>query len=127
MTSPTPVPVPSWATWLTTIGLLLVAAGAVLPVIFGLQALPYKIVFSAGAVTSLIGRLCSVYKGPNMVVKRLTRIEAWSSMCFCVAAFFMWYSNAGRDWVAFTLAGGILMLYTSIRIPRELKKDQTPD
>lgn len=114
--------IPGWATVLTTIGLLLVAAGAVMPVMMGLYGLTYRIIFACGAGISLAGRFFSVYRGSNITVKRLTRIEVWSSVCFCVAAFFMFYSDASRDWVAFTLAGGILMLYTSIRIPREIKK-----
>lgn len=111
--------------WVTSAGLMCVLAGAVLPIFFGLESDIYKYIFSAGAAVSLIGRLMSGYHGSNMTVKRLVRIEMWSSVFFCVAAFFMFYSPAGRDWIAFTLAGGVCMLYTSIRIPREMAKEKS--
>ncbi len=35
----------------------------------------------------------------------------------------MWYEGARpMDWLAFTLAGGVLQIYTSIMIPREAAK-----
>lgn len=75
-----------------------------------------------GAVLSLIGRIMTPYRGHNMRVKRLHRIEIWSSVFFCAATFFMFYQTAGaRDWLAFTLAGGAVLVYTSIMIPRAEK------
>ena len=111
--------------WVTTAGLLGVLTGAVLPIFFGLDSDVYKYIFSAGAAVSLVGRLMSGYHGSNMTLRRLVRIEMWSSVFFCVAAFFMFYSPAGRDWIAFTLAGGALMLYTSVRIAREASKEKS--
>lgn len=109
---------------ITTAGLLGVLAGALLPILYGLDNSIYKYVYSAGAALSLVGRFMTPYRGSDITLKRLTRIEMWSSIFFCVAAFFMFYSEAGRDWIALTLAGGAVMLYTSIRIPRELAKEK---
>ena len=36
----------------------------------------------------------------------------------------MFYEAAGpRDWIAFTLAGGAIQIYTSIMIPRTIAKE----
>ena len=52
------------------------------------------------------------------------RMEAWSSVMFCAGAFFLFYGTAPRDWIAFTLAGGLIIVFTSWRIPREINKLQ---
>lgn len=112
-------------TWLTTIGLLLIVAGTLMPIIAG-QSTPYdqqgqafKFIYSAGALLVMIFRILSPYKGTIMRLKRLRRIEVWSGVFFCVAAFFMFYElDSTRNWLAFTLAGAAIQVYTSIMIPR---------
>ena len=45
------------------------------------------------------------------------RLESWSSLLFCVAAFFAFYSAPViRDWLAFTLAGAAIQIYSSIAL-----------
>lgn len=108
--------------WLITCSMLLVVAGTMLP-LFNIGGDIYKYIYATGAVLLLIGRIFTPYKGDIMRVKRLSRIETWSAIFFCVAVFFMFYEHAGRtDWLAFTLAGGILQVYTSIMIPRAIAK-----
>jgi hypothetical protein len=34
----------------------------------------------------------------------------------------MWYSADPRDWLAFTLAGGLVQCYVSIVLPKALKR-----
>lgn len=83
----------------------------------------YKYVYGGGALMLLIGRIFTTYKGDNLRLKRLYRIEGWSAIFFCVAVFFMFYEDASsRDWIAFTLAGGAIQIYTSIMIPRTIAK-----
>lgn len=106
-----------------TLGLLLIVAGTFMPIFNFLQGTAYRYVYAAGAVTLLTARLFTPYTGRVMRVKRLSRIEAWSAIFFCVAAFFMFYEpRAARDWLAFTLAGGVIQIYTSIMIPRTMKR-----
>lgn len=108
--------------WLITVSMLLIAMGALLPLL-NLGNDVYKYVFSVGAIGMLVGRLFSPYKGNVLRVKRLYRIEAWSAIFFCVAVFFMFYKDASpTDWIAFTLAGAVLQIYTSIMIPRTITK-----
>lgn len=83
----------------------------------------YKYVYAAGALLLLVARLFSPFRGSDMRLKRLHRIEAWSAVFFCAAAVFLFYPGASlRDWIAFTLAGAIIQVITSIAIPaREAK------
>ena len=113
----------TWAL-IVNIGLLLVAAGIVMPM-FGIQQTVYRWVYAAGALISLAGRFGTQYDGPVLRLRRLTRIEMWASVFFCVSAFFMFYPGAaGNDWLAFTIAGGAILIYTSIMIPRESARHQ---
>lgn len=110
--------------WMITIGMLLVAAGTIMPLLMqGTGSDLYKYVYGGGALMLLIGRIFTTYKGDNLRLKRLYRIESWSAIFFCVAVFFMFYEDASsRDWIAFTLAGGAIQIYTSIMIPRTIAK-----
>lgn len=60
----------------------------------------------------------------SLRLKRLYRLETWSALFFCVGTFFIFYDRAGvSDWLAFTLAGGAVQAYTSIMIPRAMRKE----
>ncbi len=109
--------------WFITIGMLLIAAGTVMPLLMQDGGNLYKYVYGGGAAMLLVGRLFTPYKGDNPRLKRLYRIEGWAAIFFCAAAFLMFYEAAGtRDWLAFTLAGGAIQIYTSIMIPRTVAK-----
>ena len=124
----------TWCVVLATVGLLAIAAGTLLPILNvfvgpGAAGSWWKYVYAGGAVAFLAGKLLSPYTGVHPRIKRLYRIEGWSAVFFCVAAFFLFYNgNVSRDSWAFTLAGGILLVFTTISIPRvankELKKGE---
>ena len=109
---------------LITIGMLLICAGIVIPFFTGINGIAYKIIYAAGAIMLLIGRIFTPYKGSDARLKRLYRIEAWSAIFFCAAAVFLFYppGNNLRDVLAFTLAGGAIQIYTSITIGIALRK-----
>lgn len=109
-----------------TTGLILIFIGTMV-MLLKIENEWWRYIYGIGAVAVMAGRLMAPYKGDIFRVKRLSRIEFWSAIFFCVAVFFMFYPGAGAtDWLAFTLAGGALQCYTSIMIPiaesRELKK-----
>lgn len=114
---------------LSTVGLLLIVAGTIIPIFQGFER-PYwamsrwfAYVYAAGAVVLFVSRLFAPYKGKNLRVKRLYRLETWSSVFFIVASFFLFYElESSRNWLAFTLAGGAIQVYTSIMIPRTIRK-----
>lgn len=119
------------AVWniLVTVGLLLIAAGTLIPILQGHDTLyrdmpsTFKYIYTGGAVILLVARICSGYKGKVLRLKRLRRIEVWSALFFCVAAFFLFYEkDTTRNWLAFTLAGAAIQAFTSFMIPRVTRK-----
>lgn len=111
------------ATLATWIGLALILIGVFIPLATGPHASLYKYIFAVGAALNLVGRLFNGYEGSNVRLKRLLRIEIWAGLFFCVAAFFMFTSLDPKDWITFVLAGGAIMVYTSIMIPYIQRKD----
>ena len=108
------------------VGMLLIVAGILIPLFtMSVENPLFRYIYAAGALLTLIGRAFSPYKGANLRLKRLVRIEAWASIFFCVGAFFLFYPphNPVRDTLAFTLAGGAIQIYTSIMIPRVQKNN----
>lgn len=116
------IPSSPWL-WVMNLGLLLIVAGTALP-LFRIDGALFRYIYSAGAVLALIGRLLAPsYKGSVIRVRRLARIEFWSCIVFCVGAFFMWYYPQRTDWLAFTLAGGALQIYSSLMTSFTLSKE----
>lgn len=114
-----------WQMWVVTLGLLLIVAGTLLPLL-RVEGTLNKYLYAAGAIVLLIGRFSTPGVGKNVSLRlqRMCRLETWSAIIFAVGAVFQWLPSAGnRDWLAFTLAGGIIQVYTSIMIPIISKKD----
>lgn len=104
-------------TIITWVGMILILAGAALPLFTGPTGDLFKYLFSAGAVLNLAGRAFTTYTGNILRVKRLLRIEMWGSLFFCAAAYFMFTDPDPKSWIVFILAGGAIMAYSSIMIP----------
>lgn len=118
----------TWAVVLATGGLLGIFAGVLLPLLdarFFHGALGWwKYVYAAGALCFLAAKFFTPYTGIHPRVKRLYRIESWSAIFFCVAAFFLFYNGqTTRDSFAFTLAGGALLIFTTIAVPSTIRKE----
>lgn len=96
--------------------------------LFLLQWQPAEVcrwIAATGALIVIVARLFSAYKGPDLKLKRLLRIQAWSGIFFCAATVFLFIPDGSlRDFIAFTLAGAVIQIYTSIAIPRSFKKLQ---
>lgn len=107
-----------WAKYVAITGLLLVMVAAVLP-LTGNRGDVFRYIYAAGAVLVFVGRLFNRCPVNSLRVKRLYRLEVWAGVVFCVGAFFLFYPSAGAtDWMAFTLAGGVIEAYASLMIPR---------
>ncbi len=109
----------------STIGFLMIAAAMIVPLVQG----PYspdqwfKYVYAAGAVIMLICSLLTPYKGKDLKLKRLYRIQSWSAIMFCAATFFLFWPDATlRDWIAFTLAGAVIRAYSNFAIVARQRK-----
>jgi uncharacterized membrane protein HdeD (DUF308 family) len=111
---------------LVNVGLIAIAVGVALPFFQGPGSTLFHYVYAAGAALLVIGRLFTPYQGSNTRAKRLHRIQTWSAIFFCCAAFLMFYAPHTRDWLAFTLAGAVIQAYVSIAIPLAEKRGNTP-
>lgn len=108
------------------VGLLLVLFATTVPFFLRSQAwamAAYPYIFGVGALTVLVARIFSQPKVSDLRLRRLNRLEVWIGIIFMVATFFLFYPGAElRDWMAFTLAGAALQVYTSLAIPAREKK-----
>ena len=96
------------STILVTIGLLAIMTAAFLPLVH-MGGSYNRYIYAAGAIALLEG----------LRLRRLLRVEIWTALIFVVGAVFLFLPSAGAtDWIAFTIAGGVLTVYTSIMIPR---------
>lgn len=107
---------------ISSVGLVIIAVGVLMPLLMGPGSTIYRYVFSAGAVLLLAGRFLDKYTGDIFRVRRLYVIQRWSAIFQCAAAFFMFYSQDPRDWLVFVLAGAVLQLYVSIAVPIVIRK-----
>lgn len=112
--------------YVAPVGLLLVLCATVCPFFLrdyapAVQAYPY--VYCLGTAILLAARIFAPYRGDDFRLRRLHRLEAWVGIIFAVGAFFLFYQHGVlRDWLAFTLAGAAVQIFTSIAIPmREAK------
>lgn len=100
---------------LSIAGLIIVLVAAGLPFAHvARETVAYS--YSAGAAALLAGRLLSpTPAGASVRLRRLLRMEVWTALIFAAGAVFLFLPQAGgNDWIAFTLAGGLLTVYTSI-------------
>ena len=87
----------AWKVVMATVGLLAVAVATLMPILnvlitYGAAGTWWKYLFAAGALLFLAGKLLSPYRGEHPRIRRLYRIESWSAIFFCVAAFFLFYN-----------------------------------
>lgn len=108
------------STILVTIGLLSIMTATLLPLLH-IAGSWMRYLYAAGALLLLIGRFVAppVKEGP-VRLRRLIRIEILTALIFIAGAVFLFIPTyGGTDWLGFTLAGGLLTIYTSIMIPRQ--------
>ena len=112
---------------LQQIGALLMLGGAA---VFLLMPVWAAILYSAGVLLYAPLRMLQRYDGQNFVIRRLRRQQLLGQLAFLCAAccMIMQAFNFGfarrNEWVVCLVIGCILELYTTFRIPAELKKEQ---
>ena len=84
----------------------------------------YRWIAAAGALILLVAR---IFTRPevegDLKLTRLMRIQLWSAIFFCAACVFLFVPGGTiRDFIAFTMAGAAIQIYTSIAIPARLRK-----
>jgi drug/metabolite transporter (DMT)-like permease len=112
---------------LQQIGALLMLGGAA---VFLLMPVWAAILYSAGVLLYAPLRMLQRYDGQNFVIRRLRRQQLLGQLAFLCAAccMIMQAFNFGfarrNEWVVCLVIGCILELYTTFRIPAELKKEK---
>ena len=104
---------------LLTLSLTIVMISAALP-IFMVQWTVTPYLFAVGAAGTTIARLTRNYTGKNFRLKRLYRIELFSSFALLIASFFLFRGE--RDWIMFLTVTAVLQLYTAFLIPKVEKE-----
>ena len=79
-----------------------------------------KYAFAAAAVGVLVAQILIPSPSEDFRVKRLARMNVWSGIVYCVAAYCPFSSNIDmqRAWVAFLLAGAVLQIYATLMISK---------
>ncbi len=115
----------SGASFTVLLGMILVMTGLAMPIVTGsFDTDTFRYIYAAGALLSLLGRLFTPpYRGNNLRLRRLLRLQSWSAIFYCVAAFFTFYDKTTlRDWIAFTLAGAAVQIIASVMVTLQLRK-----
>ena len=110
---------------LAPVGLLLIAVAAVVPVFSGsFYSLEWaRWLYAAGALWLLLTRLFAPYRGSDMRMRRLVRMQAWSALFFVAGAVFLFVpGTAPRDWLALTMAGAAVQIIASVMIGNRAAK-----
>lgn len=108
------------------LGLLMILGATLVPFVLMHNATAqsiYPFVYGAGALILLAARMFSRFPTDDIKLKRLHRMETWIGAIFLVGVGILFYNPTTlRDFLAFTMAGAVLQIYTSIAIPQREKK-----
>lgn len=106
-------------------GMLLLMGAAALP-IFGIKWEGLRYIFAAGALITLIAQIATPSPSGELRVRRLTRMNVWSAIIYCVSAacLFTTSPDMQKSWVAFLLAGAVLQIYATLMISHLIEKKQ---
>lgn len=110
---------------LAPVGLLLIAIATLMPLFNGsFRSLDtMRWIYGAGALWMLVCRLFSPYRGADLRLRRLVRMQAWSALFFVAGTVFLFVpGTAPRDWLALTMAGAAVQIIASVMIPARMAK-----
>ena len=107
------------------IGAVLMLIGAAMNIVH-----PYvsMFVYGIGTLMFTLMQVRAEYEGRNVTVMRLRRQQLLGCCCFVLALVMMsmqqhqWGPFRRQEWIVALTIGCLLELYTSFRIPQELKK-----
>ena len=108
-------------------GAVLMLIGAA---VFILQPIVGMFVFGIGTLMFALMQVKTEYLGRDITLIRLRRQQLLACCCFVLALVMMsmqvhnWGPFRRQEWVVALTIGCVLELYTSFRIPQELKKGE---
>ena len=107
-------------------GAVLMLLGAALHLLLPLISL---CIYGVGALLFCLMQLRAEYEGHDITLKRLRSQQLLGCVCFILALALMsmqdyqWGPCRRNEWVVALTIGCVLELYTALRIPQEMKKD----
>lgn len=108
---------------LASLGLLVYMLGMTLNVGFDYEV--WRWVVASGAAILIVARFFTRADSDDLRMRRLVRIQLWGAIFMVAAAallFLPWQGITLRDFIAFTLAGAAIQIFTSFAIPARRKK-----
>lgn len=109
------------------IGALLMVIGLVIYIMYPLVGM---YVFGAGTLMFSLMQVRTEYTGRSVTLSRLRRQQLLACCCFLLTLVmmsmqqFQWGPFRRQEWVVALAIGCTLELYTSFRIPQELKREK---
>lgn len=107
------------------IGAVLMLAGVSIYILYPVCSM---FVYGIGTMMFTLMQVRTEYLGRNITIIRLRRQQLFACCCFVLALIMMsmqqhgWGPFRRQEWLVALTIGCILELYTSFRIPQELKK-----
>ncbi len=80
-----------------------------------------RLAFSVASAGLAVSRLSFHYKGSNLRIKRLHRLQKIAPLFLIYASYLM--HKPHNQWIPLLLAAAVIELYTTIMMEREEKKD----
>ncbi len=80
-----------------------------------------RLSFSVAAAGLAVSRLSYQYKGENLRIKRLHRLQKLAPLFLIYASYLMYKPH--NQWIPLLLAAAAIELYTTLMIEREEKKE----
>ena len=116
--------------FLLCLSMTILMAAAVVPLFITPMPEWQRWLLAAGALGTLVAQFFIPSPSGNFRIKRLSRMNVWAALVYCVAAYCRFSSNfeMQRSWVAFLLAGAVLQIYATLMLSRlTSKKDEKKD
>lgn len=104
---------------LLCVAMVVLLVTAFMPIL-GLMWNWLRYAFAAGALFTLVAQVLTKSPDDSLRVRRLTRMNVWSAILYCVSAACLFVNDASmqKSWIAFLLAGAVMQIYATVQISR---------
>lgn len=111
---------------LLSVAMVILLAAAFLPLV-EVKSPWLRYFFAAGALLSatvrLLQRVARRRQKFSLRVRRLFTLEFWSSMCYLIAALFLFAEPYRFTWLGFLTSSACVQVYASFMLDYQLKKE----
>lgn len=102
------------------VSMTVLLAAAVIPIFVTHMPSWQRYMLAAGAAGTLIAQFFIPCPSDDFRVRRLSRMNVWAGIVYCVAAYCRFSSSPDmqRSWIAFMLAGAVLQIYATVMLSK---------